>query len=61
MNSCLIELMMSEDKTKTKSISITVPEDVLEEIKKLAKKDRRSVSSLVAILMEEHIAKEKGE
>lgn len=52
---------MSEDKTKTKSISITVPEDVLEEIKKLAKKDRRSVSSLVAILMEEHIAKEKGE
>lgn len=60
MNSCLAEPKMTEDKTKTKSISITVPEDVLEEIKRLAKKDRRSVSSLVAILMEEHIAKEKG-
>jgi hypothetical protein len=55
MNDCLVLLDMTDEKVKTKSISITVPEDVLEEIKKIARQERRSVSSLVTVLMEEKI------
>lgn len=44
---------------KMKSISITVPEELLAEIKEVAKQEHRSVSSLITVLIEQRIKEGK--
>ena len=46
----------------TKAIHITLPENILKEIEKLAKKSKRNRSNMISMILEKYIEnKEKGD
>lgn len=46
-----------EGKTKTKSVLLNIPEDLLREIDKEKKKEKRNRTSLIVWILSEHVRK----